>query len=99
MGSSDVVAVRDLRLNAGQNVTITVTPNNGQNPEVFLMASDPASPSTWVASRNSAAAGASLAGPGAPEQLVYTAPRDAYYGFVLLQKKGSPSGSYTVTVS
>jgi len=99
MGSGDVVAVRDLRLNAGQTATITVTPNNGQNPEVFLMASDPANPSSWVASRNSAAAGASLAGPGAAETLVYTAPRDAYYGFVLLQKKGSPSGSYTVTVS
>lgn len=99
MNSSDVVAVRDLRLNTDQHVTITVTPNNGQNPELFLLASDPANPSTWVASRTTAAASASVGGPGVAEQLQYTAPRDAYYGFVLVQKKGSPTGSYTVTVS
>jgi hypothetical protein len=96
MQSNDVVAVRDLRLEAGQKVTITVTPNNGQNPDVFVMASNPG---FSTPSRGTAAASADTNDPGVAEELTFTASTTAYYGFVLLQKKGSSSGSYSVTVS
>jgi hypothetical protein len=97
--SNDVVAVRDLRLETGQTATITVTPNNGQNPEVFLMASNPNDSGSWTPTRGAAVASADTQDPGVAEKFTVTASTTAYYGFVLLQKKGSPSGSYTVTVS
>jgi hypothetical protein len=99
MQSNDVVAVRDVRLEAGQTVTITATPNNNlQIPEMFLMASDPSNPNSWVPSRGTAAKTATR-GDNGGVTLTYTAPRTAYYGLVLLQDRNSPTGSYTVTAS
>jgi hypothetical protein len=95
LGSNDVVAVRDTFINAGTTVTFKVTPGNGtQDPELFLMASDPGNAATWVKGRPSASASASAAGPGGVEQFSFTAPLSAWYGLVLTNKAGS--GTYTL---
>ena len=52
MGSTDVVAVRDVFLPAGVKATLRVTPGNAtQNPALFLMSSNAADSSTWIKSR------------------------------------------------
>src|SRR5207247_1276393 len=57
MGSSNVVHVMDAFLTAGVPVTISVAPTNvGQDPELFVLTSDPASPGTFVQGRPSALA-------------------------------------------
>lgn len=95
MGAGDVVAVRDVFLGAGTTTTVRVAPTqSGQDPEVFLMASDAGS-SSWVRPRNTAVAGSSAAGAGGAEQFSYTAPASGWYGLVVLNKQGS--GTYTVT--
>ncbi|MGH2819642.1 MAG: hypothetical protein ACRDJ5_03200 [Actinomycetota bacterium] len=97
MDSNDVVMVRDLFLNAGQEVAIKAQPSNGgQDPELLLMGSDGANSATWVRSRGQAVAGASIAGPGGAEQFTFTAPAADWYGLVLLNKAGS--GNYNVIV-
>jgi hypothetical protein len=95
MGASDVVAVRDVWLTAGVQETFKVAAANaGQDAELFVLRSDAAA-STWVRSRATAAAAAAGNGPGAIEQVGYTAPTSGWYGIVLVNKSGS--GTYSVT--
>jgi hypothetical protein len=91
MGAQEVVAVRDVYLAAGQSVTLRVaTSNPGQDPELLLMGSDQATAATWVRPRAAAAASSVLAGPGATEQIVYTAPTTGWYGLVLVKTRLGP---------
>ena len=95
MGSTDVMAVRDLALSAGATLGIRVVPaNGGQDAAAFLMASDAGTSTTWVRSRSEAAATSTGGGPGISEQLTYTAPAGDTYGFVLVNAAGS--GVYTI---
>ena len=96
MASTNVVAVRDTYLTAGVPVTLTVTPGVGtQNPELFLMGSDPANSSTWVRPRSSAVSLSTANGPGVAETLTYTPTRTGWFGVVVVNAAGS--GNYTLT--
>jgi hypothetical protein len=95
MGTSDIVVVRDLFLSTSVPTTVRVVPSNGtQDPELFLVGSNPADSTTWVRSRGFALASSSTGGPGAAEQLSFTSGTDDWYGLVLTNKAGS--GTYTI---
>jgi hypothetical protein len=103
MQPSDVVAVRDVYLTAGTPTRITVTPaNSKQNPAIFLMGDDPASPSTWVQGRDSAVASSNSSDAGQDESFTYKPPRTGWYAFVLLNALDPATvldgggGTYTV---
>jgi hypothetical protein len=97
MTAADVVAVRDVFLTAGTDVTISVTPSNpGQDPELFVLASLDA-PDTWFQRRSSAAASATGNGPGLVEQVTYTPPRTGFFAVVVINRVGA--GTYTVQVT
>ena len=96
MGFTDVVAVRDVFLTAGETTTFRATPNNGgQDAQLFIMGDDPATPSTFLQPRGLALAFSTSGGAGASEQLAFTAPTSAWYGLVLVNASGS--GTYTLT--
>lgn len=98
MGSSSVVLVRDVFLSAGVPVTLSVAPTNGgQNPELFLLGSDPANAASWVQNRSSAVASSTFNGAGVTETLVHTPVRSGWYGVVVTNTAGS--GNYTLTRS
>lgn len=98
MGSANIVLARDAFLTAGVPVTFSVTPSNaGQDPELFLLGSDPANSATWVRSRSSALASSSGAAAGGAEVLTFTPTISAWYGVVVTNKTGS--GSYTLARS
>lgn len=95
--SNDLAAVRDISLTAGVPVGIRVVPTNGgQNADLALMDSDPATAATWVRGRFDAVATSSSGGAGATEQLLYTPAASDTFGFVLVN--GAGSGSYTLYV-
>ncbi|MEN3358235.1 MAG: hypothetical protein V7637_2217 [Mycobacteriales bacterium] len=96
MGSGNVVNVQDTFLTAGVPATFSATPSNGgQNPELFLMADDPANPASFVQGRPSAAAVSTGGGAGAAEHVTYTPTRTGWFGLVLVNAAGS--GTYTLT--
>jgi hypothetical protein len=96
MGVNDLVAVWDLCLAAGQEVTVTVTPGAPtQDAELFIMRSDAGNPATHVRDRVSAVATADNGGPGTPETITYTAPEASCHGVVLVNQAGT--GTYTIT--
>ena len=97
MGPQSVVAVRDTMLAAGTPATISLTPLNGQECELFLLFSDPTNPTSWVQGRSAAVASSTTAGPGAFQQITFTPTVTAWYGVVVVTKDGS--GSYTLTRS
>jgi hypothetical protein len=97
MGPQSVVAARDTALAAGTPTTISLTPLNGQECELFLLFSDPANPTSWVQGRAAAVASSTAAGPGAFQQITFTPTVTAWYGVVVVNKDGS--GSYTLTRS
>ncbi len=95
---NDVVAARDNCVPATTKMTITATPSDpSQDAELFVFASDPNNSATWVQPRAFAAAKAGGGGAGKPETITYTAPTEACYGIVLINKAGS--GTYTLTSS
>jgi hypothetical protein len=83
------IAVRDLLLFQGQRVTITVDPAD----MAYLLASDPANSSTWIEPRDSAAAHTDLG------VLQYVAPRAAWYGVVVVNRRGLTSSAVQVTIT
>src|SRR4029453_6847858 len=97
MGAKDVVLVRDSSLSAGVPTYFRGVPaNSGQNPELFLMASNGADSATWVRSRAEAVASSTLNGAGVAEAFRYTPSVADWYGLVLTNKVGS--GNYTLYV-
>jgi hypothetical protein len=97
MGANDVVLVRDTSLSSGEQTFFRVVPSSGaQNPDLFLMQSDPANSATWVRSRGSAVASSTSGGAGAAEGFSFTAPAPDWYGLVLTNVAGS--GNYTLHV-
>ncbi|WP_228122628.1 hypothetical protein [Saccharothrix syringae] len=97
MGAGDVVAVRDVcGVTPDQQITVTATPSDGgQDAELFLLASNPDQPSTFVQGRASAVAQATGQGPGLPETLTHTATSSGCYGVVLVNRGGA--GVYTLS--
>jgi hypothetical protein len=98
MGDDQVVVVRDHCVDAGQQFTVTATPDSaGQDAELFIMSSDGSRPE--VASRTQAAAQSANHGPGEAEGVSFTAPGPGVdcYGVVLVNKAGN--GTYTLSVS
>ncbi|MEV4760652.1 hypothetical protein AB0J86_36895, partial [Micromonospora sp. NPDC049559] len=97
MTSENVVAVRDVTLTAGQKITVKIAGSATQNPELYLIGSDPATASTWIRSRAQAVAVANTATTGAAETLTYTATKAGHFGLVVVNWAGS--GTYTLTRS
>ncbi len=98
MEARDVVAVRDTLLTAGVQVKISVTPQGAsQDPELFLVGSDPSAPLTFVRSKANAAARSATAGVGAVETLTYTPTVSGWYGVVVTNNGGV--GNYALTRS
>ncbi|GAA0250909.1 hypothetical protein GCM10010492_58970 [Saccharothrix mutabilis subsp. mutabilis] len=97
MGAGDVVAVRDVcGVTPEQVITLTATPSDGgQDAELFLLASNPDQPASFVQGRASAVAQATGAGPGSPETLTHTATSSGCYGVVLVNRGGA--GVYTLS--
>jgi hypothetical protein len=83
------VAVRDLLLYQGQQVTLSVDPAD----TAYLLASDPADSSTWIQGRDSAAARTDVG------TLQYTAPRSAWYGVILVNRRQFTSSTVEVTIN
>jgi len=101
LGANQTVEVRDVFLTAGQKIQVKAEPKvPGQYPQLFLMASDPNSASTWVRGRGSEVAAGLPTGPGytatTPQ---YLAPRTAWYGIVLINKQPAAGGNYDLTVT
>ena len=95
MGSTDVVAVRDVFLPAGAKATLRVTPGNAtQNPALFLMSSNAADSSTWIKARSQATKSAYSKGAGQAEVITYTPSVSGWYGLVVLNN--AASGNYTL---
>jgi hypothetical protein len=97
IGEQHVVVVRDTYLNAGDPVTISLTPHNGQESELFLLGSIPQDPRTFVRSRANALAASTVPGPGAFQQIAFTSGISGWYGVVVVNRVGS--GGYTLTRS
>lgn len=93
MGTDDVVVVRDTLLFAGQTVRFLVLRTNGsQNPDLFIMGSDPNDATTWTPSADGAAASATS---GLDfEDLTFTAPTSGFYGVVVVNAAGA--GNYNL---
>jgi hypothetical protein len=92
LSDQQFVLVRDIFLSAGQSVSLTVIPLNGQNPELYLMRSDPNDPATWIRNSAEAASSSTGNGPGSSESVFYTAPTSGWYGMVVVnanQKGGT----------
>jgi hypothetical protein len=83
------VAVRDLYLNAGQQVTVFMNPTDLG----YLYGSDPANSATWVRVRDSADARTTFG------IMQYTAPRSGYYGLVLVNQRGVATSTVWITAS
>lgn len=97
MGTNDVVQVRDSSLTVGVPTFFRVAPSNGaQDPELFLMQSDPANSATWVRGRGSAVASSTSSGVGAAEGFSFTPAATDWFGLVLINRAGS--GDYTLNV-
>jgi hypothetical protein len=103
MQPADVVAVRDVYLDPDTPTRIIVTPANPkQNPEIYLMGSDPADPATWIRPRGTQLVSSTTAGPGQSESITVRAPRPGWYGFVILNAQDPTTiddgggGTYTV---
>ncbi|MGH9244371.1 MAG: CARDB domain-containing protein [Acidimicrobiales bacterium] len=97
MGADDVVLVRDASLAGGVPTYVRVVPaNSGQDPELFVMDSDPATSATWTRNRSEALASATGNGPGHDEALSFTPSASDWHGLVLINKAGS--GGYTLHV-
>ena len=93
MGSTDVVAVRDVFLPAGVKATLRVTPGNAsQNPALFLMSSNAADSSTWIKSRAQSTKWSFSHGAGQAEVITYTPTVSGWYGLVVLNN--AASGTY-----
>jgi hypothetical protein len=89
MNATDVVVVRDAFISAGQGASFLAFPSAGLDVEIFLLRSDPNDAATWVRARSEAAASANVNGPGGPEQLFFTAPESAFFGYVIVNKSGT----------
>ena len=97
MPDTAIVAVRDIALAPGPVTRFRVVPlGSGQNPELHLLGSNPADPTTWVRTRTQAVASATSSGVGVSELLSYAAPSADRYGLVLVNAAGS--GSYRLYV-
>jgi hypothetical protein len=83
------VAVRDLYINAGQQITVFMNPTDLG----YLYGSDPANSATWVQARNSASARTTLG------IMQYTAPRSGFYGLVLVNRRGVATSTVWITAS
>jgi len=88
-GRGRFIAVRDILLSAGQQVTVTINPSDIG----YLFASDMADSGTWIQPRDSAAA-RTTAG-----RLRYTAPRSGWYGLVLVNRRGVSTSTVRVSVA
>ncbi|MEU6148868.1 hypothetical protein ABZ816_02600 [Actinosynnema sp. NPDC047251] len=97
MGANDVVAVRDVcGVTPQQRITLTATPSDGgQDAELFLLASNPDQPASFVQNRAAAVAQAGGQGPGQPETLTHEATSTGCYGVVLVNRGGA--GVYTLS--
>ncbi|WP_182880562.1 hypothetical protein [Microbispora sp. H10949] len=85
MESADVVEIRTADLTAGVPVTFTVTPLDGQDLDVFLMAP---SGTKWARPRADAK-GAFGKGPGTAERLTVTPGVTGAHAVIVIQKSGS----------
>jgi hypothetical protein len=95
MGTTEVVAVRDVFLTAGVKNTFRVTPGNStQNPALFLMSSNAADSSTWIKSRAQSTKAAFSNGAGQAEVITYTPTVSGWYGLVVINN--AASGQYTL---
>ncbi|MBO4272407.1 hypothetical protein [Microbispora triticiradicis] len=85
MESADVVEIRTADLTAGVPVTFTVTPLDGQDLDVFVMAP---SATKWARPRADAK-GAFTKGPGTAERLTVTPGVTGTHAVIVMQKSGS----------
>ncbi|RGA03694.1 hypothetical protein DI270_017585 [Microbispora triticiradicis] len=85
MESADVVEIRTADLTAGVPVTFTVTPLDGQDLDVFVMAP---SATRWARPRADAK-GAFTKGPSAAERLTVTPGVTGAHAVIVIQKSGS----------
>ena len=88
-GSGDIIEVRDAYVGNGTPEFIRVVPGGGLDLDVRQHVSDPATASTFVQGRFSAAAGSDSGGAGVAESYTFTPGFTGWSGLVLLNKGGS----------